>query len=385
MYEIGKAEIDAVAKVINSGQLFRYRGGEGGWCDKFEAALGKRTGVKYALMTNSGTSALICGLVGLGVGPGDEVIVPAYTFMASALAALAAGAVPVIAEVDETLMIDPADVQRKITRYTKAIMPVHMIGRACNMDKIMRIARKHKLAVIEDACQAVGGSYKTRPLGSIGHVGAFSFNYFKNIVCGDGGAVLTNDMVVYDRALIHHDGGAVFRKYADKVGTPFFAGQTYRASEILGAIMFEQLKRLDRILGRLRARQAAMKDILGKSAGFRISPTNEATGDCGSALPLLFETAKEAMAFVERNRGKLGMLRPIDSSRHVYFDWEPIMKRRGSHHPKLNPFRLAKRKITYTKGMCPQSLDILARTVYLGTPYAATLAQVRSIARTLIR
>ena len=280
MYAMGQPEIDALSRVIRSGQLFRYRGGEGGWCDQFEAALARKIGVQHALLTTSGTAALICALAGIGVEPGDEVIVPAYTFMASALACLAAGAIPIIAEIDETLMLDPRDAERKLSRYTRAIMPVHMVGRVCNMAAFLKLGRRHQVDIVEDACQAVGGAYRGRRLCSLGRVGAFSFNFFKNITCGEGGAVMTSDERVYQRGLIYHDGGCAFRAHAGGLQVPFFAGSNFRASELMGAVMFVQLRRLDGILRRLRARQAAMLAELRKSRRFRIAPSNEVKGDC---------------------------------------------------------------------------------------------------------
>ncbi|HEY3417439.1 MAG TPA: aminotransferase class I/II-fold pyridoxal phosphate-dependent enzyme, partial [Armatimonadota bacterium] len=228
MYIMGEEEVAAVRRVIESGQLFRYRGGEGGETDQFEKAWSEKIGVQHTVSLTSGTAALICAMVGLNIGPGDEVIVPGYTFMATAIGPLGVGAVPIIAEVDESLTIDPADVERKITPRTKAIIPVHMNGLPCNMDVIMAIARKHGIAVVEDACQADGGSYKGQRLGSIGDVGAFSFNHFKIIACGEGGALVTNDRVIFERALIHHDSGCVFRDHADQLGIPFFAGWNFR-------------------------------------------------------------------------------------------------------------------------------------------------------------
>jgi len=381
MYEIGKAELRNIAKVIESGQTFRYRGGEGGWCDRFEAALARKIGVKHALATSSGTAALTCAMVGLGLGPGDEVIVPAYTFMASALAVLAAGAIPIIAEIDESMMMDPKDAERKITRYTRAIMPVHMMGRLCDMKSILGIARKHKLMVIEDACQAVGGSYRGRRAGSLGKAGCFSFNHFKNIACGEGGAVLTNDAVAIDRARIYHDGGAVLRQYAAEVRIPFFAGSNFRVSEIQGAILSAQLERLDGILKRLRARQAAMLEILAKSGRFTLAVSNDVKGDCGSTVWMRFGSEAEAKAFVERHGG---VGRPIDTGRHVYTNWDPIMNRRGAHHPRLNPYNWARRKIEYSPDMCPRSLDLMKRTVFCSVPYRATVAEARKTARSLL-
>ncbi len=385
MYEIGKREIEAVAKVIRGGMMFRYRGGEGGWCDHFEEALAEKIGVKHALTVSSGTGALICALVGAGVEPEDEVIVPAYTFMATPLAVLAMGAIPIIADVDETLSLSPQAVEKCVSKHTRAVIPVHMIGRPCNMDALKRIAGRHKLLLIEDACQAVGGSYRGRRLGSIGDAGAFSFNQFKIISAGEGGAVVTDDLTAYDKALIYHDGGCVFRKHADKVSTPFFAGSNFRVSEITGAIMFEQLKRLDGILKRLRAHRAALRNALAKQSTFRFSPCNEEDGDCGVSAPVIFEKEQEAKQFVERNSSgnPFGPHRPIDTGRHVYVNWTPLLEKHGAFHPKADPYRRVRRKIRYSKDMCRSSLDILARTVTLTVPYDMTVKEIRRAAKSL--
>ncbi|MHC4985033.1 MAG: DegT/DnrJ/EryC1/StrS family aminotransferase, partial [Planctomycetota bacterium] len=194
MYEHGKREVDAVAKVFAEGQMFRYRGGEGGWCDKFEREFAKTIGTRYSLLVSSGTSGLICALIAAGVEPGDEVIVPAYTFMATPLAVLAVGAIPIIADIDESLGLCPKSVEANCTRYTRAIMPVHMTGRPCDMAGLKRVARKRKLLIVEDACQAAGGSYRGKRLGAVGDAGGFSFNQFKIIGAGEGGAMVTNDM-----------------------------------------------------------------------------------------------------------------------------------------------------------------------------------------------
>ena len=176
MYRIGEAEVARVRKLIESGRMFRY--GKGGECDRFERDWGKHVGVPYVRMTRSGTGALYTALVGLGVGPGDQVVVPSYTYMATALAVVGAGAIPVIADVDESLTLSAKDLERRITPHTRAVIPVHMVGLPCDMKGIMRVARRHQLLVLEDACQAVGGGYAGKKLGAIGHAGAFSFNFF---------------------------------------------------------------------------------------------------------------------------------------------------------------------------------------------------------------
>jgi dTDP-4-amino-4,6-dideoxygalactose transaminase len=387
VYELGKREIDVIAKVIKEGQLFRYRGGEGGWCDRFEKNFAAKIGTKYALSLSSGTGALICALIAAGIEPGDEVIVPAYTFMATPLAVLAVGAIPIIAEVDETLSLDPKSVEANLSRYTRAIVPVHMSGRPCDMNALKRIARKRNLLIVEDACQAAGGSYHGKRLGSIGDAGGFSFNQFKIIGAGEGGAMVTSDLTGYDKALIHHDGGCVFRKHADKVSTPFFAGTNFRVSEITGAMLCEQLKQLDGILKRLRSRQAAMRAELAAATAFQLSPCNEEVGDCGVSVPILLETPKAAREFLARcgQATPFWMGSPINTGRHVYVNWDPILKKHGAFHRKVDPYRHARRKVSYSKGMCKRSLEILARTVNLVVPYEMPVKDVRQAAKSLAR
>ena len=368
MYVIGNDEVEAVRRVIESGQLFRYRGGEGGETDRFEAEWSAKVGVKHTIAVTSGTAALICGLAGLGVGPGDEVIVPGYTFMATASAVLAVGAVPIIAEIDESLGLDAADVERKITPRTKAIIPVHMCGFPANMDAILAVANKHGIKVLEDACQADGGSYRGKRLGSIGDAGGFSFNHFKIIGCGEGGAVTTDDDELYYRALIHHDGGCAFRDHAAEVTVPFFAGWNFRMNEILSAILCVQVGRLDEILAKLRAEKKILMEELAGAGAFTFNPINCVDGDCGTTLGLYFDSAEEANGFVAR-AGELGVGcgSPYFSGIHVYWNWEPVMQQRGAHHPMRDAYQLTDIRYEYSENMCPRTREILGRTVYLGT------------------
>ncbi|HYM98390.1 MAG TPA: aminotransferase class I/II-fold pyridoxal phosphate-dependent enzyme, partial [Aestuariivirgaceae bacterium] len=191
MYIAGQDEIDAIARVIQGNALFRY--GIGHECDRFETRYAKYLGVKHFALSASGSNALTAAMVAVGLGPGDEVLIPAHTYMATATSVLAAGAIPVIVDIDESITIDPKAIEAAIGPRTKAVVPVHMWGAACNMDRIMDIAERRRLIVIEDACQGVGGGYDGRKFGSIGHIGAFSFNYYKNMTCGEGGGVAVND------------------------------------------------------------------------------------------------------------------------------------------------------------------------------------------------
>ncbi len=385
MYRIDQREVEAVRKVVEGKQLFRYAGGKTAkFTARLERDIAHKIGTKHALATSSGTGSLICALAGLGIGPGDEVIVPGYTFIATALAPLAVGAVPVIAEVDETLTLDPDDVRSKITRYTKAIIPVHMAGLPCNMRKLMKIAREKKIAVVEDAAQAAGGSYRGKRFGKIGDVGILSFNHYKIVASGEGGAVVTDDREIHQRAMIFHDGGCVFfDRDAKGNTTDFFAGLNFRISEIQSAIMGVQIKRLDGILRKLRARKRAMADILEKSEELRVSPCNDEEGDCGTTLPVIFPHAEQAAGFLKKHHKRCGMFRPIETDRHVYSNWDPILQQKA-HHPKHNPWSWTKRKIRQDKDCCPATLDILARTVCIQTPFEATVAESRRLARKMM-
>jgi len=366
MYRIGKEEVKEVEKVMKSGQLFRVgdkKSGHLGECDKFERKWAKKIGIKYALLMNGGgTAALICGLVGLDIGPGDEVLIPSYTFMATATSVLMVGAIPVVVEVDQTCTMDPEDLEKKITKNTKCIIPVHMVGFPCNMKKIMKVAKKYNLKVLEDCCQAVGGSFKGKRLGSWGDAGAYSFNYFKIIGAGEGGALVTDDRIVYEKASIFHDSGTAFRPYAGEFSIPLFLGLQFRASEIMGAIMNVQLKRLDGILRDLRKNKRRIMEELGKIAGVNFAPSNDIEGDCGVMIPFRFDDENVAKKFALQ----VGGYRPIDSAKHVWFDWRPIIEKRIWHKERLNPYNFPENKnlrCTFTKEMYPKSIENLSKTV----------------------
>jgi dTDP-4-amino-4,6-dideoxygalactose transaminase len=367
MYRIGKEEISEIQKLIESGDIFRSTS-KLQEANNFEREWAEKVGTRYSLLVSGGTGALICALVGLGIGPGDEVIVPGYTFMASALAVLAVGAIPVICEVDDSLTMDPDDMESKISRHTKAVMPVHLVGFPCDMDKIMRIAKKHNLKVVEDSCQADGGSYKDKRLGSIGDVGAFSFNFYKIISAGEGGGLTTDDRDVYERALIYHDGGIAFRKYASDLRNPVFIGTQFRISEILAAVLRVQLGRIDGILYDLRKNKKMLMEILEGEKNVEFARSNDIEGDCGIHIPFRFASEEKARKFAG-TEGLTGFI-PIDSDKHVYENWTPILEKRGGHHESLDPFKMKEnqgRNMNYSKDMCPQTLDYLKRTYLLNT------------------
>jgi dTDP-4-amino-4,6-dideoxygalactose transaminase len=365
MYIVGQEEIDAIAKVIREGNLFRY--GVGGECERFERRYAEYLGTSHVALTCSGTYALTAAVIALGIGPGDEVLVPAHTYMATAMAVLAAGAIPVIVDVDESITIDPQAVEDAIGPRTKAVIPVHMWGAACNMDAIMEIAARHDLLVLEDTCQGIGGGYEGRKLGTIGHAGAFSFNYYKNMTAGEGGGVCTADEKIADRVKCAIDPCHFYWQGRDDQQKPF-AGNGARASELMGAMLNVQL---DRLPGMIEAMHAEKKKILAATAqlgnlGLKPSPMNSPDHDCAAQVMYLLPSAEDADRFVEIFpsviAGKTG--------RHNYTEWDQILIGEGAAHPAMDPYKMPQNEAcrrSYSKDMCQRSLDILNRTIMVPT------------------
>ena len=365
MYRIGQEELDAVTRVIETRALFKIN--KHGQDAMFaEEEMKEKLGVKHALLMTSGHAALTSALIGMGIGPGDEVIVPAYTYISSAMAVVAAGAMPVIVEVDQTLTLSPKAFEETITKNTKAVIPVHIQGFPCNMTEICRIAEEHGVMVLEDACQADGGSYLGKRLGTIGDAGAMSFNYYKIITAGEGGALLTNDKTLFERALIYHDSSAVayFGDQLSGVDTELFCGNEYRTNGITAAILREQLKRMDGIISDLRRNKKILMDAVSDVCEF--VPSNDIEGDCGTTVAICFDSADKAKAFATAEG--IGGTVPINTGKHVYKNWTPIMNKKGALHPLMDPFKMeANRDIVpdYKEDMCPNTLDLLSKVVYI--------------------
>lgn len=368
MYRIGKEEIDAVARAINSKDFFKING-SGQEVLNFETEWKNYINSEYALLMSSGFGAITCALIGLGIGPGDEVIVPGYTYIATALAVTSVGAIPVIADIDETLTIDAKEVEKKITKNTKAIIPVHIQGFPCDMDAICEVAKKHGIAVVEDACQADGGQYKGHYLGTIGDAGAFSFNYYKVITAGEGGALVTNNRKIFERALIFHDSAAVafFGSQLDDTSEQVFGGTEFRTSDITGAILREQLKKLPGIISDLHKNKSALIEKLSDSS--LVAPSHDSEGDCATTLALRFGSADECNTFAQKCADNgLNIIIPINTGKHIYTNWTQIMEKRGALHPAMDPFKMEANQglqMDYTMDMCPKTLDYLARTAYI--------------------
>jgi 8-amino-3,8-dideoxy-alpha-D-manno-octulosonate transaminase len=267
----GDEERKHVNDVLESGIIMRY-GFDGmrnnHWKAKeFEAEFANKIGTEYCQLVSSGTSALTVALASAGIGAGDEIIMPSFTFVASFESILAIGAIPVLVDIDDTLTLDPKAVEAAITSKTKCVMPVHMCGSMANLDALQAICNKHNLLLLEDACQAIGGTYKGRPLGSIGDLGCFSFDFVKMITCGEGGAVITNNKDYYINADQYQDHGHDHIGSDRGAETHPFMGYNYRISELHAAVGLGQLEKFDDILAIQKRNYTIVRDALSTIDG----------------------------------------------------------------------------------------------------------------------
>lgn len=363
-YWIGKEEEEELLSLIRARYLFRYGDPKDPAfkhrVKTLEEEVAGKFGVKYALALSSGTSALITALSAAGIGPGDEVIVPGYTFIASMSSVITCNAVPVLAEVDESLTLDPQDVEARITPYTRAILPVHMIGNPCDLERLSKIAKKHKLLLIEDTAQAFGGSYRGKRLGTIGQIGTYSFNIFKTINAGDGGMVVTDDEELYQKAFGYHDQGHLPLRMGVEVGQRSVIGQNYRMNELSAAVLLAQFRKLDRLIERLTALKTRFKKQLQGVKGLEFRRLNDPQGECHTILTVFLPDKKSA----DEVAGKLGTTTVAHSGWHVYNNMENILGMK-TINPRNNPLKhpFYKGKAEYRKGMLPKTDALLERAI----------------------
>jgi dTDP-4-amino-4,6-dideoxygalactose transaminase len=325
-YWIGDEERREVLDVMESGYLSRY--GQLGdprfkrKVQQLEEEFARFSGAKHALALSSGTGSLWTSLLALGIGPSDEVLVPGYTFVATYSAVIFAGATPVLTEIDEGLTMDPQDLEARITERTKAIIPVHMLGNPCDMGPILEIARRHDLLVLEDCCQALGASYRGRRVGTHGHMGAFSLNFFKTITAGDGGLLVTDDPELYRRAFAIHDQGHSPARAGVEIGARTIMGMNLRINELTGAVALAQLRKVDRITSTLRAKKNRLKDLLERDGSYRFRTIHDPEGECGTILTVIFDDAARARRVAQR----LGTKTVSESGWHVYSNMEHFIE-----------------------------------------------------------
>ena len=284
----GDEERKEVNDVLETGILMRYGFDgprKGIWKSKeLEAAICKTFGTGYAQLTSSGTAALTTAMASLGIGAGDEVIMPAFTFVASFEAVLSMGAVPVLVDIDETLTLNPTAVKAAITSKTKCIMPVHMCGSMADLDALKAICDEHHLILLEDACQSIGGTYKGKHLGTIGHAGTFSFDFVKMITCGEGGVVMTNDQSVYTKCDAFTDHGHDHLGVDRGADLHPFLGYNFRISELHAAVGLAQIRKLDTFLTIQRRNNHILRSYLEQVPGISFRVVPDPAGDSASFL-----------------------------------------------------------------------------------------------------
>ncbi len=284
----GDEERKEVNDVLETGILMRYGFDgprKGIWKSKeLEAAICSRFGSEYAQLTSSGTAALTTAMAALGIGAGDEVIMPAFTFVASFEAVLSMGAIPVLVDIDESLTLAPDAVKAAITTKTKCVMPVHMCGSMADLDALKEICAAHKLILLEDACQSIGGTYKGKALGTIGDAGTFSFYFVKTITCGEGGVVMTNNKDIYIKSDAFTDHGHDHLGVDRGADLHPFLGYNFRISELHAAVGLAQIKKLDTFLSLQKRNNQILRSYIQQVPGvsFRVVP--DPAGDSYSFL-----------------------------------------------------------------------------------------------------
>jgi len=362
---IGKEEREELLDLLDSGYFFRYGSEEDpnfrAKVFTFEQEFAKYLGIKHAVAVNSGTSALFVALCALGIGPGAEVIVPGYTFIASISSIVYARAIPVLAEIDETLNLDPADVAKKITPRTKAIMAVHMLGNPARLDELKKLADEHNLLLIEDTAQACGATYKGKHCGTIGDAGTFSFNIFKTISAGDGGMVVTDSDDLYERCFGIHDQGHKPNRTGVEVGQRSLIGLDFRMNELTAAVLLAQLRKIDGIKAHLQENKTRFKEAIAGIDGLRFRHITEPAGECATLLTVIFPDEDSAKAIA----AKLGTKCIIESGWHVYRNMENILSQR-TVTPEGCPFccpLYEGPEPKYEQGMLPKTEDILSRSI----------------------
>ena len=392
--EIGEEEKKEVMEVLDNKYLFRYYGPANAESKvkKFEQEFAKKMGSKYCLATSSCTGALLSAMTACGIGPGDEVIVPGYTFFASCATIVGAKAIPVIAEVDETLTIDPDDIVKKITPSTKGIVCVHMRGVPCDMDRIMKIAKEHNLVVIEDCAQACGATYHGKCVGTFGDAGCFSFQYHKTITAGEGGAVLCQDERIYDRACSYHDTAACWRpdRFAEqRYEGELFCGSNFRMGELAGAVMCAQLNRLDGLNAAMRRHLAIIKDEIKDTKGIKVRPCNDEAGDTGICLMFFLDSSEKVGPFCEALNAEgvnaAGVFNAGIPDWHIYAHWKHVLNEKTPTAVKCPwdcPYHKAQ-PVKYSEDMNPKTLALLGRVVHLDLPAQMTDEDAHMIAKAI--
>ena len=381
----GREEEEAVLRVIRNKSPFRYYGASFlQEANHLEEEMAKRLGRKYAQAVSSGTNGLRVALSALGVGPGQEVLIPGFFWVSTVAAVVRSGAIPVLVEIDDSFNMCLADLQKKISPRSTVVLPVHMCGVPVNMPAIMDIADKHNLRVLEDCAQANGATLEGKQVGTFGHIAMFSFQMNKAITAGEGGMIVTDDEALWLRCNAAHD-----------VGLPWIGGipaldhevslwgMGARMSELTAAVMRAQLSKLDRIVEHMRGSKTRIKERLSDLHGISWRRVDDPAGDNGSFIIARCETAERA-ATLAANATQLGLtcVHLPDYGLHQYYNVQPLVKQ-SSNSPDGYPWTHPKNsdsRFDYNKGALPRTDQIFERGVVLPVPSNLTEQQEEAFA-----
>ena len=353
--------------------LFRYYNPKPSRVAAAEQAMRELIGAKHCLAVNSCTSALVAAYRALGIGAGDEVIVPAYTFFATAATVMGVNAIPVIVEVDDSLNLDPEAVERAITPRTKAIAAVHMRGAPAQMDALLDLAKRKGLPLLEDVAQAGGGSFHGQRLGSLGTIGCFSFDYYKVVVSGEGGFLTTDDEWLYTRAQSWHDTAACWRpdRFArERREGELFAGENYRMSELEGAVALAQIRKTDAMLAGYRRAKKLIRDGIDKSPCVQFRRLTDEQGDTAICLILFLPNSEVTRKAIEALHAEGVPAGGVYDSKvrdwHIYTYWEHILDKKSVAKDGLPWSAVPAAELPeYSRDMCPRTLDLLGRSIHI--------------------
>ncbi len=354
----------------------------------FEDEYAARMQTKYALAVTSGTAALHAAMAALEVGPGDEVIIPAWTWYSCYSTVIQVGALPVFAEIDESFNIDPADIERHITPQTRVIMAVHLQGNPADMDPILSLARKHHLKVLEDCSQSVGASYKGRPLGSMGDVAIYSLQQSKTITAGEGGALVTSDPYLFERAVRFHD-VTVRRDFPSKLH--YMPGLNYRMNEFTGGVLLAQLRKLDTIIGDVRRNARRVYSGVQDLPALRLRHLPDPEGELGTGVFLGFPSSDDRRRYADAMKAEGVPVAGPNGS--IVLPVVPEIEQKVTVTPRWPSFASERgQSIRYGRECCPRTIDILSRFagVMMGPKYTRrdtddAVAAVRKVYPALVR
>ncbi|MCX5670170.1 MAG: aminotransferase class I/II-fold pyridoxal phosphate-dependent enzyme [Planctomycetota bacterium] len=381
-----RQEERAVLNVLRGKAPFRYYGvAQPRYVAAFEEEAKKVYGVRHALAVNSGTGALMTAMTALGIGPGSEVIVPAFLWVSTVGAVVHANAIPVLCEVDDSLSMNPDDLECKITPRTRLIVAVHMAGAPCDMKRIVAVARKRRIPVLEDCAQCNGGTVEGKSVGSFGQIGMFSLQINKNITAGEGGLLVTDDEGLYLKMLAAHDVGALWRG-GGLVPDPRYVawGTGRRMAELIGAVASVQLGKLARVVGHMRASKKRLKAMLEDTPGLAWRRLNDPAGDTACCLVFYAPDRGRAARTVAaiRDSNLFGASRLAEYGMHIYYNI-PQLVHKAPLSPAGNPWSLPQNAgivREYGKGACPTSDALFERAVILSIPSTLTRPQEQVMA-----